>query len=537
MKKFVLPLILASLLLSGCNTPNKKSSAVSSESSSSLVNSSKSEEGTTSDKSSLLSSDEESESLSEEESSEELSSEEETSSEELSSEEESSEELSSEELSEESSFDESSLESSESSEESSEVSSEQSSEESSEEISVSSHTSSSEEEEGPINLGEMTIYQALNTFDKLNIPTNEFGNGVDFTHTITIKGMALLNFSLQKTTKKFGLDVSSPYKTIMADSTYYIACASNYVSASAGNSLYGKVGDYAGQETSKYVVTGYPSIYLGQYELYVPDKSFTWDSSLNVSVNMEKLWFDNKTITDFIEDASSVHYNCAGFGYGRIHKISGVRCYYYNAKDKYYLFNDGQNIIKVLKGACSATVGGVYDIIGMVTTADYAPAMRAISIASSSWSCADTIDLSHATEITATDLCKIKTSQDDTSERFDSFVKSFGKVYKTEAYIGAFTQNNKLYFTFNDSYLGNNYFTNEAQTASQKSVYITNDDFWNVSEEAAIKYNGYYADYLNENVSVTVYYTLMRIDYLTYNKVTYPRWKVMLLPETIPAVS
>ena len=124
----------------------------------------------------------------------------------------------------------------------------------------------------------MTIQEARDYIASLDISTNSFGNGVDETHTITIKGYALNKFDLVKSKKDFGLNVSYPAKTIIGDHTGYIGCASN--GGSQGTTLFGKVGDYAGQDTARYEITGYPSLYLGHPEICVPDNSFNWNQNL-----------------------------------------------------------------------------------------------------------------------------------------------------------------------------------------------------------------------------------------------------------------
>ena len=380
----------------------------------------------------------------------------------------------------------------------------------------------------------MTIQEARDYIASLDISTNSFGNGVDETHTITIKGYALNKFDLVKSKKDFGLNVSYPAKTIIGDHTGYIGCASN--GGSQGTTLFGKVGDYAGQDTARYEITGYPSLYLGHPEICVPDNSFIWNQNLDVTKDITKYCGAPISAEDFFTQAKDVQYNCAGHGYGDIVKINSLTCYYYDASSKIYYFTNGTNIIKVIKDSISATVGNVYNIVGIITTKDYQPALRGISIEKVEESPA-TNDLTGAITRTATQLRSIQTSKDDTATRFDDFVLSFKNIYKAEVYIGAETDSGKLNFVFSDSYLGADYIEGKNSALAQGVVFIENKNFWSVSESDAQKYNGYYADYLSENVKTTIYYIPEQLTYITYNKVVYPFYKVFLLPETIPAVS
>ena len=93
--------------------------------------------------------------------------------------------------------------------------------------------------------------------------------GVDMEHKVTIRAFAAQKFDLVKTKSSFGLDKSAPAKVLFFDESGYICAASN--GGSSGNTLFGKVGDYAGKDGSYYEVSGYLSIYLGKPEIYVPE--------------------------------------------------------------------------------------------------------------------------------------------------------------------------------------------------------------------------------------------------------------------------
>lgn len=385
-------------------------------------------------------------------------------------------------------------------------------------------------------LGVMTVAQAkeyiLNHTSDISLNTADIG--IDKTHKITIKAYALEKFDLVKTKKAFGLDVSYPAKVVMGDHTDYIACASNN---GDGKTLFGKVGDYAGQSTSRYEVTGFPSIYLGQPEICVPDQSFSWNQSMDITKNIDAYYDSSITLDSLYNSAKNMHYNCAGHGYGDIVKVENLTCYDL-VSGNLYLFTNGTSMIKVLKGTCTATVGSKYNVVGMLTIQNYSPAIRALKIESVSNS-GDALDLSSAIVQGATALRSIPTPKEDTNTRYDNFVMSFKNIYKADVYLGIETHSSKCYVGFTDSYLGSSDFINGNELALSKGfVYINNNNFWNTTETELAKYNGYYEDYICENKAATIYYVPAQMsEYKTYSSTKYPNWKVTLIRETIPSVS
>ncbi len=394
----------------------------------------------------------------------------------------------------------------------------------------SSSSSSSSEQGDQI----MTIAEARSYISTLSIPVNSYGNGVDETHPITIKGYALTAFDLVKTKKDFGLNVSYPAKVIIGDATGYIGCASK--GGTSGTTLFGKVGDHAGEDTSRYVITGYPSMYLGHPEISVPDNSFTWDQNLDVDKDISKYYDAPITVEQYFNLAKDVQYNCAGHGYGDIVTINSLTCYHYDSGSKVYYFTSGESIVKVVKEKLTASIGLVYNVTGIITTKDYAPALRGISLTKVEETPA-TNNLSSAISRTATELRNIKTSKDDTNQRFDNYILSYKNIYKANVYIGAETDSGKLNFFFSDTYQGANYIEGKNPALAKGVVFIDNDYFWNVTDSAAQSHNGYYADYLSENLTTTIYYIPVQLTYVTYNSTVYPFYKVLLLPETIPAMA
>jgi len=389
-------------------------------------------------------------------------------------------------------------------------------------------------------LGVMTAAQAneylLNHAS--DIPVNSFGNGVDKKHKITIKGYALNRFDLKKETKNFGLEVTYSGKVVIGDATDYVVCATGVTSE--GTTLYGKVGDNAGKDTSRFEVTGFPSISLGQLELCIPSRSFTWDEDLDVQKDIESYVYSTMTLDQFYETATDIPYNCAGHGYGNYVKINNltVRDFDAGSGQGVYLMTDGTNMLKVVRdsNALSMSVGSKYNIIGIMTTANYSPAIRLLK-AESVLGPGDSVDISSASVLGSVDLRKIQTSKDDTLQRFPNFVKLFRHIYKAEVYLsGHITTNSKIYIGFSDEYLGSSYQTSRDVAVSKGIVYIDNDYFWDTTQTKIDSKNGY-KNYINQNQKVTIYYMPQQLEYLTYSGKQYPVWKVVLLPETIPAVS
>lgn len=388
-------------------------------------------------------------------------------------------------------------------------------------------------------LGTMTVAQAreyiINHASDIELNSGQIG--IDYTHKMTIKAYALDKVNLVKTTKNFGLNVSEPTKVIMGDHTSYISCASK----TGEGTLYKKVADYAGQDTSRYEVTGFPSMYRGQPEIYVPLNSYVFNEHLDITKNIDA-YVDEQNILDidgFYNRAKDMNYNCAGHGYEEIVKINNLTCYDY--VDEKYLFTNGTSMIKVLKNRVTAITGKKYNIIGLLTIKNYSPAISAYKLESVAGD-GDALDLSSATVQGASALRAIPTPKDDTNTRYDSFVMSFKNIYKADAYMHVETHGGNNYVIFKDTYpnLGKNYIEGVNEALYRGFVYINNNNFWNASQDNLERYNGYYEDYICENNAASIYYVPAQMsEYIKYsgNNVKYPNWKVTLIRETIPSVS
>lgn len=406
--------------------------------------------------------------------------------------------------------------------------------------SSSSSEETSEEDVGDVTkLGLMSITDAKAWLEahKSEIPVNTQGNGVDKTRMITIRGNVVGRFDTVKTKKDFGLDQNKPGRVVLGDENAYMVCESD--TSSKVTCLYDKIGaDYVNEDTSKYEVTGYPAICMGKLELMIPSSKdyYEWNDKLTVGKDVSKYIDETIELSAFFNKVKDTKYNCAGHGYDKVYKVTGLTCYYLDASSGIYLFTDGTRLLKVLKENLTATVGQKYDVVGIATTKDYAPAIRAMAITAATGEAA-TLDYSGAISQTTAQLLANKTSKDDTNTRFDNFVTSFGNIYKSEVYICAETDSGKLNFGFSDDYKGNAFIEGKELACSKSIAFIDNKNFWNTDEVSAAKYNGYYKDYLSENVKTTIYYIPWQIsEYKTYNKKSYPLYKVFLLPETIPPV-
>ncbi len=357
--------------------------------------------------------------------------------------------------------------------------------------------------------------------------------GVDLTHKITIKGYALNKFSLEKTTSKYGLDISGCGKVVMGDATGYLVCAS--ANSSSGTCLYGKVGSYAGKDTSRYTVTGYPSIYLGHPELSVPNSSFTFNSSLDVSKDINSYITDTITINEFYSLVKDINYNCAGHGYGDYYKLAGLTCLGTDCEDDYAVMTDGSKVMKViLDNGINMSKGEVVDIVGYLSTKKHQPALRLLEKRTSE-SPASTYDYEHyATEMSAASLWSHKTSQDDVAKtyRYDDYISLFGDVYTAEVYLDKVVENSKYYVTFNDNYQSSQ-LTGKDDSGIKGNIFVENDNFWNCTQSELDIFNGYgKAGKIHANERVRVYYVLTQTRYKS-NK---PIWNVLLVPDSIPAV-
>lgn len=363
------------------------------------------------------------------------------------------------------------------------------------------------------------------------VTVNSHKCGVNKDVSFTIAGFAIAKFDLIKTKKSFGLDVSYPGKTIIADETGYIACAS--LTTKGSNSLYEKVADHQCKDTSRYTVKGYISTYLDQPELVV--ESFVWDEKLDVKWNADKLIKKEVTISDFFDEAASVYYNCAGHGYGEIYSLKGLTCFSMESNGsgvRYYHFTDGTHQLRVNAFNISqCSVGYAYDIIGITSLKNYSAIIVGLKIKSSS---SEPVELDYesvATEQTIDNLRKNKTNQDDTDTKYPTYIKSWKNVYKATGYLTSCIQDGKYYLGIRDTYYtGKDEIEGKDNARSTyKMALIKNDNFWNCTWEQYERFNPY-GEYINVNTPCTFYYVQELMGYKSGETL----WDIMLIPSSLP---
>ena len=374
------------------------------------------------------------------------------------------------------------------------------------------------------NLGLKTISEARALCLQYVTNLNESNIGVDMTRKVTIRGYAAQKFDLVKTVKKYCLNVSAPAKVLFADSTGYICSASN--GGNEGTTLFGKVGSYAGTVDSYYEFSGYLSIYLGKPEIYVPDRSYEWNKDLEVNYDYTNLVKETIDVSKFYEYAVANDYNCAGHGYGDVYKINKLKCV---AKSgSVYVFTDGTNYLRGIKGNEAISVGYTYDVIGTLSLQNYSPAIRLLKISQSS----EALNVDLAAEALTTkvsDFKKTEASQDDTDRRFDNFINSFKNLRKSTVFASYFTINGKYYVTVGDTYItSSNEITNEATAVNTYNmIELENDNCWNASWSEIERYCP--IPNINENKSFDIYYLPWQTHYVN-KKVA---WKVYALEELL----
>ena len=391
---------------------------------------------------------------------------------------------------------------------------------------------SEDDPEVVVNLGEKSIAEVKQYISEHPVKKNSFGNGVNEFRYVTIKGFALAKIDLIKYTAKFGLDVSEHGKVIMADETGYIGVATQV--NNQGTCLWGKLADHACESTSKYIVTGYISEYLGNPELLVT--SFAWEKDLDIKLDLSKVSSGVATLKEFYEKAENVQYNCAGHGYGDVITIKDLRCFYVESDGqgkRYYNFTDGtQNIrVNAFNLTSGATEGKVYDVTGIISLKNLSPIIVAFEIKQS----ASTVEFDYesaAKSITIPELKAIHGSQDDTSEKFPAVINCYGNFYKTTGYMVAVEENGKLYVGIADKAYTSVITGKTNAMANYNVVLIKNENFWNTTEEELYLFNPIYDDYLCEDNPIDVYYVTRQLEYSDKK----PMWEILLVPEFVESL-
>lgn len=383
-------------------------------------------------------------------------------------------------------------------------------------------------------LGKQKISYILNYINEHSLELNESKIGIDETTKVTFEGVALEKFDLVKTTKKFGLDLSHRYKVLLGDETGIIAAASN----GASGSLYDKVSDYAGKDTSKYTITGHLSVYLGHPEIIVD--TCTYNQDLNVNCDPEVISKGKINLSEFYNLAKTNFYNCAGHGYGDIYTVKGLTCYKYESDgqhQKFYYFTDGQQYLKAIAQNVSASIseGNSYDITGTISLKNYGAAIRLLTAKKSTDAIVQPSDYVYR-EMNMTNLrVSLNAPQDDTMTRYEDLTINKSYFYKFNSYLTAIEKSGKFYVSLADGYYGNTYIADGSlyDTAEHYKKYaigkIGNDNFWNVTEDEMSRFNPFYEDYINEDNTIELGYTAELFEFKSGRIF----WKVILLPNFI----
>lgn len=400
---------------------------------------------------------------------------------------------------------------------------------SSEGSSSSSESSSSEPEEQVVDLGIKTISEIKTLCNEYVLDVNQSGIGINYNYKVTLKATSVDYFDLVKSMAGYGLDISSPSKSLFADSTGYIAVA--------GSNLFSSVNDYAHQRTSGYTITGYLSKYLNKPELYVPDKNYAYDKNLSIPFNMyDSAVESNVSVASLFEHFVDMPYNCSGYGYDEVYSLNNIKILS-NPESNQYVATDGYRMLKVLSYKNRISVGSIYKIAGLITTANWQPAIRVLAetrVLDEAIINNFPTEYKTARPMTITQ-CKanISSNSKESTNRMDSFIASFQYLYKANAYVNYYVKSSKAFITLCDEYHNFSTDINETQAHNTyKMVDLENPSCWGISSDADWT-RCILKPYCELNESFEFYYTLWQTDRLSEKLC----WKVFVMDDMLPEIS
>ncbi len=393
--------------------------------------------------------------------------------------------------------------------------------------SATSQTPSTSQTDPVIDLGKQKISYVVDYINNhpITVPTGMKG-AVDYNTKVTVDGLALQKIDLRKETSNYGLNFSSRYKVILGDETGYIGAASS--------TFYDKVSNYDGNPDSKYTVTGYLSIYLGNPEIFVTE--YTLNKSLSVTFDAKKSSEGQVSFQTFFETARDTEYNCKGDAYGKMYTFTNVTSYHWVSDSSYQKFawiTDGYSIIKTIAhNRPNVSKGKVFNLVGLLSMQDYSPAIWIIDVEEVSSQNPVELDVSFAKELSITELKNNKTSQDDTNERFPEYTLSWASLYKTTGYLTTVEQGGKYYIGIRDEYYSGTEFINgkDNARANMGVALFHNSEFWNIDSDHI--YTTVYGELVDSETPVEIYYIFYQLTY--YTKKTC--WDIMVLPSTFPTI-
>ena len=189
--------------------------------------------------------------------------------------------------------------------------------------------------------------------------------------------------------------------------------------------------------------------------------------------------------------------------------------------------------MKVVRDRVSFSIGSTYDIVGMISLQNYSPALRALKVRISSEVVGD-VDASKSVSTTITDFKKKQANQEDTFDRFDSFIMDYGNIYKSTVYVSYYTVGGKYYVTLADTDYSSDTTLISSRTTAQNEkgmVDLENSSCWNVYWDQLEQYC-VLTDYVDYPIAVELYFTAWQLDYLASK----PVWKVYVIEGLIPSV-
>ncbi len=311
------------------------------------------------------------------------------------------------------------------------------------------------------------------------------------TETIQIKGVLLSRNDAVTTKSGYG----NRYKLFIADATSYIYVQVDY-------KVYAKLENSIGKT---YLFKGNPSLYCKEPELVI--ESYEEVSSINIDLATLSTPFTS--VNDIHQKEKTLSTNCKGIAYSSL--ISIDLTYIGIHDDKVLLFSDGKDLILVHtrdKIKNSLTLNSSYHLYATLSMYYYRPGLEYISHEN-----INQIDVTslknNAKDITAQELYSTRIYDKDNNKSnmfYEEYTSRYQYLYHFKGYLDYYMVNSKIYVVLTDTLIDHQSIWTKENAISNKSLFIVNDYYFNISEFQFTSSN-YYQDYLNGS-QLDIYFSL-----------------------------
>lgn len=310
------------------------------------------------------------------------------------------------------------------------------------------------------------------------------------------------------------------YRVLLGDETGYM-----YVSIP--DAKYKNIKDYAMKEDSYYKVQGVLTKYLGVPA--IKSVNFDWQKGhediCTVSV-IKSFVSETSTVKEVVDYSSSLRINIKGINYGKMMKVKAK--YLEKMDDSVLLFGDGVNTFRVHgsnKVGNNFTLGNTYVLYGTSGMYIYQHSFEFIALDSIDEDI--NIDLTNVPYITATDLYKVKYTNDK-AQHYTDYENSCGTLRRFKGYVSYYTVSSTgIHMVLTDTYKSKP-FSSYTEATNGKALVLKNTTETGIYSDSDFTRSRLYP-YSNVEIQIDIYFCIYELNTQHY-------WQIFALTSSLDAL-